>query len=65
MTACAWPNLENFIMKMIDALKMAYRKYCLNDESIGWDELSDCLLAALCNELGDDEYQKWISSIAK
>ena len=50
-------------MDLLSACKLAYRKHHLNDDSIGWDELSDCLLAALCNEMGDDGYQEWISTI--
>ena len=49
-------------MNAIEALKLAYRKHHLGDESIGWDELSECLLDALCNELGDDGYQEWLAS---
>ena len=47
---------------LLDAVKLAYRKHHLGDDSIGWDELSNCLLDALCNELGDDGYQQWLAS---
>ena len=49
-------------MTLLDAVKLAYRKHHLGDESIGWDELSECLLDALCNEMGDDGYQEWLAS---
>ena len=61
-----WHKVGNVIkrltMNAIDALKFAYRKHHLGDELIGWDELSDCLLDALCNELGDDGFQEWLAS---
>lgn len=50
-------------MNLLDACKLAYRKHVLDDDSIGWDELGNCLLDALCNELGDDDYQEWLKSI--
>jgi len=49
-------------MDLLSACQMAYRKHHLNDETIGWDELGDCLLDALCNSMGDDGYQKWLTS---
>jgi hypothetical protein len=50
-------------MDTLSAVKLAYRKHVLNDDSIGWDELGNCLLDAICNELGDSGYQAWLSSI--
>ena len=50
-------------MDLLTACKMAYRKHHLNDESIGWEELSEALLDALCNAMGDDGYQAWIASL--
>jgi len=49
-------------MDLLSACKLAYRKHHLGDDSIGWDELSDALCNALCNEMGDTEFQKWLSS---
>lgn len=51
---------------MIDlffACKMAYRKHYLNDESIGWDELSEVLKEALCCYMGDDEFVLWLHEL--
>lgn len=45
---------------LIDAVQKAYRKHCLNDESIGRDELGEVLLKALCNVMGYLGYQAWI-----
>lgn len=49
-------------MTCLEALKLAYRKHVLNDDSIGWDELGHYMQAALCNEMGDDGYQKWMEN---
>ena len=46
---------------LLDAVKMAYRKHHLDDPSIGWDELSDYCMMALCNEMGDKEFRHWVA----
>lgn len=48
---------------LLNACKIAYRKHHLHDDSIGWNELSEVLLDALCNSMGNDEYLKWVDSI--
>lgn len=60
--------LENLVRgsvkaQTIDALKSAYLKHNTGDDSIGWDELRDILCDALCNEIGDKEFQKWLKEI--
>lgn len=45
---------------LLDAVQKAYRKHCMGDESIGWEELDDILLNALCNAMGDAGYQQWL-----
>ena len=47
-------------MDLLTACKLAYRKHHLDDESIGWEELGNALLDALCNEMGTDEYILWV-----
>jgi len=47
-------------VKAIEVLKLVYRKHVLNDDSIGWDELSNMLCDAICNAIGDDEFVKWL-----
>lgn len=44
---------------LLRMVKMCYRKHILGDDSIGWQQLEDTLLNALCNDMGDEEYQKW------
>ena len=46
--------------QMLEALKMAYRKHHLHDESIGWEELSGIMHDALCETMGDKEYLLWL-----
>jgi UDP:flavonoid glycosyltransferase YjiC (YdhE family) len=36
--------------RAIKAVRMAYRKHCLHDESIGWNELSDLLSEVLADD---------------
>ena len=50
-------------MNSLDACKLAYRKHVLNDDSIGWDELGNSLLNAICNEIGDDGYQQRLQQV--
>ena len=46
--------------ELLEAVKLAYRKHHLGDDSIGWDELSEKLLDALCNTMGADGYLEWV-----
>jgi hypothetical protein len=45
--------------RLLHAVLCAYAKHHLNCEDIGWDELSDILHDAICNEIGHDEYCAW------
>lgn len=49
--------------RLVEALKLAYRKHWLNDDSIGWDELGDKLCDALCNAMGDKEFSLWLQQM--
>lgn len=46
---------------MLEALKLAYRKHCLGDDSIGWEELEKTLQNTLCNIMGDEEFINWLN----
>lgn len=48
---------------LLKACQLAYRKHVLNDPVIGWDELGDFLLDAICNEIGDDGYKLWLQQV--
>ena len=41
-------------------LELAYRKHHLNDENVGWDELSEELRDSLCELKGDEKFQRWL-----
>jgi hypothetical protein len=51
--------------ELLEAVKLAYRKHHIGDDRIGWDELSEVLLCAICNTIGDEEYNKWIREVRK
>ena len=48
---------------MMKVLKMAYRKHVLEDDSIGWNELSDALGSVLAIKMGDDKFVKWVDEV--
>ena len=50
---------------LLSAVQITYRKHHLNDDSLGWDEVSDILHNTLCNVIGDEGYIKWIEQILK
>ncbi len=50
--------------QLLMAVQIAYRKHCLNDDSIGWNELSDILQNALCEAMTDGGYQDWLKKIS-
>lgn len=49
--------------ELVNAVMVAYCKHHMNDDSIGWSELSGILHNALCNALGDDGFQVWMYSM--
>ena len=48
---------------LLHACQMAYRKHHLDDDSIGWDELSNVLHDALCNVMTDEGFIEWLESL--
>lgn len=50
---------------LVEACKKAYRKHVLQDESVGWDELSAVLGDALACALGDKGLVSWLDSVGK
>lgn len=47
---------------LVYVLKRAYR-YALGDFEIGSEEIANDLMNAICNEIGDDGFQSFVSSI--
>lgn len=45
---------------LLHAVQEAYKKHYLGWDSIGWDELSEILLNALCEAMGDDGFKQWL-----
>ncbi len=48
---------------LLEAVKLAYRKHHIGDDSVGWEELSGKLCDALCNTMGDTGFQKWLDEV--
>lgn len=46
--------------ELLEAVKLAYRKHYLGDDIIGWGELSEKLMNALCEAMDDEAFQAWI-----
>lgn len=49
--------------RLLDVVKMAYRKHHLDDMTIGWDELSNALHTELCNSMGDKGFCDWLHEL--
>lgn len=49
--------------RLLHAVLCAYAKHHLGRDEIGWEQLSDILLNAICEEIGDKEYVKWNESL--
>jgi hypothetical protein len=43
-------------------LKRCYLKHVKNDDSIGWDELTDEIATTLAATMGDDKFFEWIEN---
>lgn len=49
--------------RLLHAVLCAYAKHHLDNEDIGWRQLGDILMSAICNEIGDDNFQCWIEAM--
>ena len=45
---------------LLVAVQKAYRKHHMGDQNIGWEELSEVLLDALCEVMTDKGFQSWL-----
>lgn len=50
-------------LKLLKAVQLAYRKWHLDDPNVGSNQLSEALLHAICEAIGDEGYQEWMKSI--
>lgn len=48
--------------RLLHIVKLAYRKHCMHDDSIGWDELQSRLADEICNATSPDHYVAWIEA---
>jgi hypothetical protein len=48
--------------KLVEALKLTYRKHVCGDANVSWGEVSQSLLDNLCEAMGDKAYQEWSES---
>jgi len=51
--------------RLLNAVKLAYRKHHLDDRSVGWEELSDALFNTLCDAMGDIGFDEWLKKQRK
>ncbi len=51
--------------QLFESCQNAYRKHVMEDEDIGWEDLSDQLSLALVSIMGEDEYDKWLDNTDK
>jgi len=49
--------------ELLEAVKFAYRKHHLGDDSIGWSELGDKLGDALNNAMGPGNFVAWLNEV--
>jgi hypothetical protein len=64
-TACDNATLIACTPELLEAVKLAYRKHHLGDDSIGWDELSDKLGDALNNAMGPRGFVDWMDGFKR
>jgi len=58
-------NLQAENERLLNAVKLAYRKHHLDDRSVGWEELSDALFNTLCDAMGDIGFDEWLKKQRK
>lgn len=46
--------------ELIEVIKKCHRKHCLDDDSIGWEELTDLLSDTLRDIFGDNGYCEYV-----
>lgn len=49
--------------RLLHAVLCAYAKHHLDCQDIGWTQLGEILHSAICNEIGDDAYQRWLATM--
>lgn len=49
---------------LLEAVKVAYQKHCLNDDRVGWKDLDVALFTALTEAMGDTDFRRWLNKIS-
>jgi len=57
-----WEEQRNLTEQLLACLKLAYRKHHMDDQKIGWEELSNKMRDTLCDVMGDKEFIKFLDS---
>ena len=50
---------------LVEVCKKTYRKHVLQDDSIGWGQLSSCLGDTLAFVMGDKGFVAWLDTVSK
>lgn len=50
--------------RLLHAVLCAYAKHHLEHPDIGWEQLADILRDAICEEIGDDAFCKWLETMS-
>jgi hypothetical protein len=50
---------------LLKAAKLAYRKHCMGDDRVGWEDVDSALLDALCEVLGDRGFERWRKTVGE
>lgn len=51
--------------RLLHAVLCAYAKHHLDCDDIGWNQLGNMLQNAICNEIGDDAFCRWLDTMKK
>lgn len=60
LPAYGWLH-ETVEQHLLPALQLVYRKHVLDDDRIGWQELGDVVMHAICEAIGDEAFQWWLA----
>jgi hypothetical protein len=66
ITALTEPNFHKLNEdgnRLLHACLCAYAKHSGDCQNIGWNELDQILVDAICEEIGDDNFHKWIDRL--
>lgn len=46
--------------ELLGVVKAAYLKHHCGLDNVGWEQLSNMMCDALCNAMGDTQFQRWL-----